>query len=258
MYESKKDNALKTLEKKQSKVDEINKVHRPPLLPPPPRQKPRPRPPAQPAPGSSSPALSRPRPRASPPPQLLEDDILPALEKLRKERGEYMKWMAGSDKLERLKRFCLAYEYSRADAARAEAAGGTDALRQQIAQLERDAAELDKELRRVQQEAEEVRAEGEAQSGGVLKKAQEEVRPPGPARKLGREGARRRSAGGGRERRLQRRELPPSHAASLCPPAPTPRWTSSASTSSRRPRRGPTRERRCRRSRRRRSGCSRR
>lgn len=71
-------------------------------------------------------------------PQLLEDDILPALEKLRKERGEYMKWMSANDKLERLKRFCLAHEYSRADAARAEAAGGTDTLRQQARAGARD------------------------------------------------------------------------------------------------------------------------
>ena len=46
MYETKKESALKTLEKKQSKVDEINK--------------------------------------------LLDQEILPALEKLRKERTQYM------------------------------------------------------------------------------------------------------------------------------------------------------------------------
>ncbi|MCI30131.1 structural maintenance of chromosomes protein 2-1-like, partial [Trifolium medium] len=48
MYETKKEAALKTLEKKQSKVDEINK--------------------------------------------LLDQEILPALEKLRKERTQYMQW----------------------------------------------------------------------------------------------------------------------------------------------------------------------
>ena len=67
MYESKKEAALKTLDKKQTKVDEIDK--------------------------------------------LLEEDILPTIEKLRKERGEYMKWAAGNDALERLRRFCVAYEY---------------------------------------------------------------------------------------------------------------------------------------------------
>ena len=52
MYESKKEAALKTLDKKQTKVDEIDK--------------------------------------------LLEEEILPTIEKLRKERGEYMKWAAGN------------------------------------------------------------------------------------------------------------------------------------------------------------------
>jgi structural maintenance of chromosome 2 len=67
MYESKKEAALKTLDKKQTKVDEIDK--------------------------------------------LLEEEILPTIEKLRKERGEYMKWAAGNDALERLRRFCVAYEF---------------------------------------------------------------------------------------------------------------------------------------------------
>ena len=70
MYESKKEAALKTLDKKQTKVDEIDK--------------------------------------------LLEEEILPTIEKLRKERGEYMKWAAGNDALERLRRFCVAYEFTRA------------------------------------------------------------------------------------------------------------------------------------------------
>ena len=55
MYESKKEAALKTLDKKQTKVDEIDK--------------------------------------------LLEEEILPTIDKLRKERGEYMKWAAGNDAL---------------------------------------------------------------------------------------------------------------------------------------------------------------
>ena len=55
MYETKKDAALKTLEKKQTKVDEIDK--------------------------------------------LLEEEILPTIEKLRKERGDYMEWQLGNDSL---------------------------------------------------------------------------------------------------------------------------------------------------------------
>lgn len=87
-----------------------------------------------------------------------------------------MKWMAASDKLERLRRFCFAFEYSRAESARADAAGGTASLHEQIREIERAVAEFDDELRRLQEEAEGVRAEGEGQMGGVAAKVQEEVR----------------------------------------------------------------------------------
>ena len=56
MYETKKEVALKTLEKKQSKVDEID--------------------------------------------NLLDQEILPALEKLRKEQMQYMQWANGNAELD--------------------------------------------------------------------------------------------------------------------------------------------------------------
>jgi len=62
MYESKKDAALKTIEKKQAKVEEIQKI--------------------------------------------LDEDISPTLEKLRKERAAYMAWSTGNVEKERLERFC--------------------------------------------------------------------------------------------------------------------------------------------------------
>ena len=67
MYETKKVTAIKTMEKKQIKVDEIDRI--------------------------------------------LNEDILPALEKLRTEREEYMSWAAANQDIERLKRFVIAYEY---------------------------------------------------------------------------------------------------------------------------------------------------
>ena len=70
MYETKKQAALRTLEKKQLKVDEINKV--------------------------------------------LSEDIMPALDKLRKEKVQYMEWQNASSKMERLQRFCVAYKYTEA------------------------------------------------------------------------------------------------------------------------------------------------
>lgn len=46
--------------------------------------------------------------------QVLHEDILPALEKLRKEKGQYMEWQAADAKLGHLKRFCAAYRYQEA------------------------------------------------------------------------------------------------------------------------------------------------
>lgn len=67
MYENKKAGALRTLEKKQNKVDEINK--------------------------------------------LLAEEITPTLEKLQKERANYMRWVSNNNEMERLQRFVIAYEY---------------------------------------------------------------------------------------------------------------------------------------------------
>lgn len=47
--------------------------------------------------------------------QVLNEDILPALEKLRAERSQYMQWQAASAQQERLKRFCVAYQYHQAE-----------------------------------------------------------------------------------------------------------------------------------------------
>merc|ERR1712187_675362 len=66
-YENKKTGALKTLEKKQKKVDEIN--------------------------------------------TLLSEEITPTLEKLQRERANYMLWVSNNNEIEQLQRFCVAYEY---------------------------------------------------------------------------------------------------------------------------------------------------
>merc|ERR1712187_939477 len=66
-YENKKTGALKTLEKKQKKIDEIN--------------------------------------------SLISEEITPTLEKLQKERANYMLWMSNNNEIDQLQRFCIAYEY---------------------------------------------------------------------------------------------------------------------------------------------------
>ena len=99
MYESKKEAALKTLDKKQTKVDEIDK--------------------------------------------LLEEEILPTIDKLRKERGEYMKWAAGNDALERLRRFCVAHEFVTLDDELRGRAETTKKLRDESDALDARAADRD-------------------------------------------------------------------------------------------------------------------
>lgn len=67
MYEVKKENALKTIEKKSSKILEIDNI--------------------------------------------LSLDILPALDKLRSERAQYMEWSSQNHNVEKMRRLCIAYEY---------------------------------------------------------------------------------------------------------------------------------------------------
>ena len=105
MYESKKETALKTLDKKQTKVDEIDK--------------------------------------------LLEEEILPTIEKLRRERGDYMKWAAGNDALERLRRFCVAYEFSRAKEAAHEGDELSDAIAEKLEKLNLRQGDRDAERQKI-------------------------------------------------------------------------------------------------------------
>ena len=47
--------------------------------------------------------------------QILSEDITPSLEKLRKERAQYMQWAAGNSECERLQRFCTAWDFCQAE-----------------------------------------------------------------------------------------------------------------------------------------------
>uniref|UniRef100_A0A7S0SYC1 Structural maintenance of chromosomes protein n=1 Tax=Mantoniella antarctica TaxID=81844 RepID=A0A7S0SYC1_9CHLO len=131
MYENKKESALKTLEKKQTKVDEIDK--------------------------------------------LLEEEILPTIEKLRKERGDYMKWAAGNDSLERLRRFCVAYEFTRAKQAVDEGGEGEAEVRNKLEELEAKAHDRAAEGAKVDEEMTKLAAERQAHVGGDMKRLATEV-----------------------------------------------------------------------------------
>ncbi len=47
--------------------------------------------------------------------QILAEDITPSLEKLRKERAQYMAWSTANAQVERLERFCTAWEFTQAE-----------------------------------------------------------------------------------------------------------------------------------------------
>ncbi|KAK4837410.1 hypothetical protein QYF36_005206 [Acer negundo] len=125
MYETKKEAALKTLEKKQSKVDEINK--------------------------------------------LLDQEILPALEKLRKERTQYMQWANGSAELDRLRRFCVAYEYVQAEKIRDSAVGDVEQVKAKIAEIDENIERTRLEILEMEKQVSNLTAEKEASMGGEVK-----------------------------------------------------------------------------------------
>lgn len=131
MYETKKEAALKTLEKKQGKVDEIDK--------------------------------------------LLDQEILPALEKLRKEKVQYMQWANGNTELDRLRRFCLAYEFVQAEKIRDHAVSGVGQINAKIADLDGDSERLRREIQEMEVKISTLTAEKEAKLGGEMKTLSERV-----------------------------------------------------------------------------------
>ncbi|KAJ8772139.1 hypothetical protein K2173_027316 [Erythroxylum novogranatense] len=131
MYETKKESALKTLEKKQSKVDEINK--------------------------------------------LLDQEILPALEKLRKERMQYMQWTNGNAELDRLKRFCIAYEYVQAEKIQESAVSEVEHVKAKAAEIDGDTESMQREIQEMELKVSKLTAEKEATMGEEVKTLSDKV-----------------------------------------------------------------------------------
>ncbi|KAL5720567.1 Structural maintenance of chromosomes protein 2-2 [Ranunculus cassubicifolius] len=125
MYETKKEDALKTLEKKQSKVDEIDK--------------------------------------------LLDHEILPALEKLRKEKSQYMKWANGNTELDRLRRFCVAHDYVQAEKIRDNALNGVEQIKAKVAEIDNDAERMQGEIKELETKISNLTAEKDQMMGGEVK-----------------------------------------------------------------------------------------
>jgi len=125
MYEMKKEAALKTLEKKQTKVDEIDSV--------------------------------------------LSQDIVPAFEKLRKERAQYMQWTEGNAKVDRLQRFCIAYKYSCAEQVKDAACNEIVDRRSKITELHDNIVQLENAIKEKEVEIVKLTAEKEMEMNSDFK-----------------------------------------------------------------------------------------
>lgn len=55
--------------------------------------------------------------------QVLQDEIMPALDKLRKEKQQYNEWQGARDSVDKLQRFCVAYNYVQAQGCARQRAG---------------------------------------------------------------------------------------------------------------------------------------
>ncbi|PWA67433.1 RecF/RecN/SMC [Artemisia annua] len=131
MYERKKDIALKTLVKKQGKVDMINR--------------------------------------------LLDNEILPVLEKLRKERTEYMQWSNANAELDRLKRFCIAYEFVEAEKIQDNAVRVVDEIRLKICEIDTDTKTMQTEVKEMEEHVSRLTLEKDANMGGEVKRLSDRV-----------------------------------------------------------------------------------
>lgn len=108
MYETKRVAALKTIEKKQAKVDEITSI--------------------------------------------LEEEITPTLERLRGEKQNYLKWSKNSADLERLERFCIAYEFQNAKKALESNDEGASSMEEQVTELEAKVESYQQQIRNKEKE----------------------------------------------------------------------------------------------------------
>jgi len=130
MYENKKAGAIRTLEKKQNKVDEINR--------------------------------------------LLSEEITPTLEKLQRERANYMLWVSNNNEIERLQRFCVAYEYIQVKHRLENKNQQLDEMEEALQQLVSAIKALDDREKEINREVKERTEARDKQRSQALKKLEEE------------------------------------------------------------------------------------
>lgn len=131
MYENKKQAALKTMMKKEKKVDEINTI--------------------------------------------LADEITPTLEKLRAEKTHYLKWAANNTEMERLQRFCIAFDFQKAQDALKNTAHTVEKMQQSQQDAVDQEAQLEEEMEKAEEEAANLQKRREKEMGKEFQKLKNDV-----------------------------------------------------------------------------------
>lgn len=131
MYENKKQAALKTMLKKEKKVDEINAI--------------------------------------------LANEITPTLEKLRAEKTHYLKWAANNTEMERLQRFCVAFDFQKAQDALANTAHAVERMQQSQQDAVDQEAQLEQAIADAQHEAAALQKRREKDMGKEFQKLKDDV-----------------------------------------------------------------------------------
>jgi structural maintenance of chromosome 2 len=126
MYENKKQAALKTMMKKEKKVEEINNI--------------------------------------------LAEEITPTLEKLRAEKTHYLKWAANNTEIERLQRFCVAYDYQKAQDALQNTAQRVEAMQEAQRKAEQQEEQIGTEMAEADDEIEKLEKQRDKEMGKEFQK----------------------------------------------------------------------------------------
>ena len=101
--------------------------------------------------------------------KVLEEEIMPALEKLRKERAAYMEWSSQNATLERLRRFCAAYQFVQAEREQEACAEGIEENQRLLESLRREAEDYQGVAADKDDDVERLASERAAQMGDDIK-----------------------------------------------------------------------------------------
>ena len=77
--------------------------------------------------------------------KILDEDITPTLEKLRKERAAYIAWSSGNVEKERLERFCTAWDFTQAEETTKASTSQANEMEEEMQGMENKIAELEAE-----------------------------------------------------------------------------------------------------------------